>query len=80
MYTHTKMDEFSEKFQRGGEGSFPIKKKLLQIFAMIKGTSVMNSRKKSSVLVWVYVPKDKVNPALQNRPPMAGRQCQECQG
>ena len=35
-----KTDEFSEKF-RGG-GSFPIQKFMLQIFAIIKGTSVMN--------------------------------------
>ena len=39
------MDEFSEKFQRGG-GSFSIQKFILQIFAIIDDTSVMNFRKK----------------------------------
>ena len=39
----TKTDEFSEKFRRGG--SFPIQKFILQIFAIINGTSVMNSGK-----------------------------------
>ena len=38
------MDEFSEKFQRGG-GSFSIQKFILQIFAIIDDTSVMNFRK-----------------------------------
>ena len=39
-----KPDEFSEKFQKGG-GSFPIQKFILQIFAIINGTLVMNSGK-----------------------------------
>ena len=38
------MDEFSEKFQRGG-GSFSIQKFILQIFAIIDDTLVMNFRK-----------------------------------
>ena len=37
-----KTDEFSEKFQRGGGGSFSIQKFKLQIFAIIDDTSVMN--------------------------------------
>ena len=37
--------ELSEKFQRGG-GSFSIKKFMLQIFAIIDNTSVMNFEKK----------------------------------
>ena len=42
----TKTDDFLEKFRRGGwGGSFPIQKFMLQIFAIIKGTSVMNFRK-----------------------------------
>ena len=41
----TKMDEFLEKFQKGGWGSFPIKKFILQIFAIINGSLVMNSGK-----------------------------------
>ena len=41
MYIHTKTDEFFEKFRRGG-GSFPIQKFILQIFAIIKTTLVMN--------------------------------------
>ena len=42
--TPSKTDEFSEKFQRGG-GSFSIQKFMLQIFAIIDDTSVMNFRK-----------------------------------
>ena len=38
------MDEFSEKFQKGG-GSFSIQKFILQIFAIIDDTLVMNFRK-----------------------------------
>ena len=41
----SKTDEFSEKFQRGG-GSFSIQKFILQIFAIIDDTSVMNFGKK----------------------------------
>ena len=41
----TKADEFSEKFQGGG-GSFSIQKFILQIFAIIDNTSVMNFGKK----------------------------------
>ena len=37
----SKTEEFSEKFRTGG-GSFPIQKFKLQIFAIIKGISVMN--------------------------------------
>ena len=37
----SKTDEFLEKFRRGGV-SFSIQKFMLQIFAIIKGTSVMN--------------------------------------
>ena len=40
-YTHTKTDEFSEKLTP----SFPIQEFMLQIFASIKGTLVMNSEK-----------------------------------
>ena len=43
MPTSSKTDEFSEKFQRGG--SFSIQKFILQIFAIIDDTSVMNFRK-----------------------------------
>ena len=39
------MDEFSEKFQKGGGGSFSIQKFILQIFAIIDDTLVMNFRK-----------------------------------
>ena len=42
----SKTDEFSEKFLRGG--SFPIQKFMFQIFAIIKGTSVMNFGNKSA--------------------------------
>ena len=40
----SKTDEFSEKFRRGGGGggSFSIQKFILQIFAIIDDTSVMN--------------------------------------
>ena len=41
MPTSPKTDEFSEKFQRGG-GSFSIQKFMLQIFAILDDTSVMN--------------------------------------
>ena len=42
----SKTDEFSEKFRRGGGGgSFSIQKFILQIFAIIDDTSVMNFRK-----------------------------------
>ena len=41
------MDEFSEKFQKGGGGAFLIQKFMLQIFAIIDDTSVMNFRKKT---------------------------------
>ena len=41
----TKKDDFLEKFQGGG-GSFPIQKFMLQIFAIINGSSVMYSGKK----------------------------------
>ena len=43
----SKTDEFLEKFRRGGGGSFPIQKFMLEIFAILKGTSVMNFGKKS---------------------------------
>ena len=43
--TPSKTDEFSEKFHRGG-GSFSIQKFMLQIFAIIDDTSVMNFRRK----------------------------------
>ena len=44
--TPSKTDEFSEKFQRvWGGGSFSIQKFMLQIFAIIDDTSVMNFRK-----------------------------------
>ena len=46
-----KTDEFSEKFQRGGGGgSFPIQKFILQIFAIINGSSVMYSGKIAHIL------------------------------
>ena len=38
----SKTDEFSEKFRTGEGGSFPVQKFMLQIFAIIKGTSVVN--------------------------------------
>lgn len=43
---NTKTDEISEKFRRGDGGSFSIQKFILQIFAIINSTSVMNSGKK----------------------------------
>ena len=44
MTSHTKADEFLEKFQKGG-GSFPVQNFILQIFAIKKDTAIMNSRK-----------------------------------
>ena len=43
----SKSDEFLEKFQKGGGGSFPIQKFMLQIFAIINASSVMYSGKKA---------------------------------
>ena len=56
----SKTDEFSENFQRGG-GAFSIQKFILQIFAIIDDTSVMNftivrSKHKARIYaVWVYL-------------------------
>ena len=46
MPRNTKTDEFSEELRRVGGGSFSIQKSILQIFAIIDNTSVMNFRKK----------------------------------
>ena len=45
----SKTDEFSEKFQRWGGGSFSIQKFMLQIFAIIDDTSVMNFGEKFAI-------------------------------